>query len=60
MLKALPLTLRPQEQQLQLVLQDHPIAPTEFPKGWSTIQLIRHYSTRQSIAYIPPEEDTFC
>ena len=44
----------------QLVLQDHPIAPTELPKGWSTIQLIRHYSTRQSIAYIPPEEDTFC
>jgi hypothetical protein len=35
-------TLRSQEQQLQLVPQDHPIAPTEFPKGWSAIQLIKH------------------
>jgi hypothetical protein len=40
--KSITSTLRPQEQQLQLVLQDHPIAPTEFPKGWSTVQLVRH------------------
>jgi hypothetical protein len=31
-----------QEQRLQLVPRDHPIAPTEFPKERSAIQQVRH------------------
>jgi hypothetical protein len=55
-------TLRFQEQRLQPVPEDHPIAPTEFPKGWSAIHLSQgtrapypEYSIHPSGGgYLPP------
>jgi len=37
-------TLRSQEHSYNWFLQDHPIAPTKFPKGWSAIRLVRQHS----------------
>lgn len=52
-------TYRSLEQKLRRVPAGHPIAPTEFPKGRSAIQLFQRLALSQGMAYTPQEEDTF-
>ena len=47
------------ERRLQQVPTGYPIAPTEFPKRRSAVQLFQRKMPLQRIASAPQEEDTF-
>jgi len=47
------------EQRLQQAPTNHPIAPTEFPKGRSTALKLGRQAPSQGVILAPQEEDTF-